>query len=229
MDSVSEERLSVIIPALNEEARISACIASAFRVGADEVIVADGGSADATCDLAASAGARVIHTGRGRGVQLNAGVQAAAGDILLFLHADAVLPHASKNKMIALLDCALAGYFRLNYDSAKWSTRLVAFAANIRADLFSLPYGDQALFIRRSRYEAVGGFRDFPFLEDLDFVLRARRAGSLHGLPFPVTVSARRLLKPFPLAPIAVSVRNVLIALLFLGGVSPDRLIKLYR
>lgn len=224
-----DHKLSVVIPALNEEAHIHVCIASALAAGADEVIVVDGGSADGTCEIASAAGARVITADRGRGMQLNAGAAAASGDILLFLHADAVLPSIAKQEIIDLLNAGDAGYFRLCFADRSWSVRLVAWAANLRASLFSLPYGDQALFIRRSRYEALGGFRSYPFLEDLDFVRRARRTGSLRGLPYSVTVSARRLLKPFPLAPIVVSLRNVAIALLFLGGVSPERLIKRYR
>lgn len=224
-----DSTLSVVIPALNEEACISAAIASALAAGADEVIVADGGSADSTRETARAAGACVIAAERGRGVQLRAGAAAASGDILLFLHADAVLPSVAKQEIIDLLNAGDAGYFRLCFTDRSWSVRLVAWAANLRASLFSLPYGDQALFIRRSRYEALGGFRSCPFLEDLDFVLRARRTGSLRGLPHPVTVSARRLRKPFPLAPIAVSLRNVAIALLFLAGVPPERLIKRYR
>jgi rSAM/selenodomain-associated transferase 2 len=226
---VPDDRLSVIIPALNEEARISACIASAFLVGADEVIVADGGSTDATCDLAMVSGARVIHSKRGRGVQLNAGVQAATGDILLFLHADSVLPRVSKKEMVALLDRVGAGYFRLCFDSSVWSVRLVALAANLRSSLLSLPYGDQGLFFRRELFERVGGFLPSPFLEDLDCVLKLKKQVTLQAMPSCITVSSRQLLKPFPLAPIVISLRNVAIALLFLGGVSPERLIKLYR
>lgn len=223
------EKLSVIIPALNEEACIATAISSAFAAGADEVIVVDGGSTDNTFSRAIASGASVIRSLRGRGVQLHAGTPAATGDVLLFMHADSVLPSVSKCEILEVLAGSDAGYFRLCYDDGSWSVRLVAWAANLRSSLLSLPYGDQALFLRRSLYESLGGFRGYPFLEDLDFVRRLRRTGTLCRMSSCVTVSARRLLKPFPLAPILVSARNVAIALLFMLGASPERLIKLYR
>lgn len=223
------ERLSVIIPALNEEVRIASAVASAFTADADEVIVVDGGSADNTSARAIASGARVIRSARGRGTQLHAGALAATGEVLFFMHADSLLPSVSKREILELLDESNAGYFRLRFDDSSWSVRLVAWAANLRSSLLSLPYGDQALFLRRSLYESLGGFRSYPFLEDLDFVRRLRRIGTLRRMSSCVTVSARRLRKPFPLAPILVSARNVAIALLFMFGASPERLIKLYR
>lgn len=229
MDTVAEERLSVIIPALNEAAGIAAAIASAWAAGADEVIVVDGGSTDATREIARTAQARVVSSERGRGMQLHTGAVAAQGDLLLFLHADAMLPATSKHAIQALLAEADAGFFRLCYDHQSWMLRMVAGAANLRSQLFSLPYGDQALFLRRSLYESLGGFQRYPFLEDIDLVRRIKKKHTMQCMRSCVTVSARRLLKPFPCAPLLLSFRNVIIALLFCLGVHPERLASFYR
>lgn len=221
--------LSIIIPALNEEARIGAAVSSAVATGADEVVVVDGGSSDSTVQIAMSSGARVIQSERGRGTQLHAGAEASSGDILLFLHADAVLPPVSKREILEHLNSCDAGYFRLRFGDPSLSTRLVAWAANLRSSMMAMPYGDQALFMRRSLYEAVGGFRGFPFLEDIDLVRRLRKNNAVCGMKSCVIVSARRLLKPFPCAPVIVSTRNVIIALLFLLGARPEQLIRFYR
>lgn len=229
MNAVAEERLSVIIPALDEASGISAAITSAWAIGADEVIVSDGGSTDATREVACAFRARVVSSERGRGVQLHNGALAAQGGILLFLHADAALPATSKKAIQALLAGADAGFFRLCYDHESWMLRMVAGMANLRSQLFSLPYGDQALFLRRSLYESMGGFQRYPFLEDIDLVRRIKRKHTMRCMPSCVTVSARRLLKPFPCAPLLLSFRNVIIALLFCLGVHPDRLVRFYR
>ncbi len=226
---MSGESVSVVIPALNEQERVVAAIVSAFVAGAHEVIVVDGGSTDATVARAAVAGARVIQSERGRGMQLHAGAVAAKGDVLLFLHADAVLPPVSNNEILAHLSRYHAGYFRLCFDDRSLSVMLVAWAANLRSLLLSLPYGDQALFLRRSLYREIGGFRNYPFLEDLDFVRRLRKKHMVRGLPNCVTISARRLRKAFPLAPIMVSLRNVCIAILFVLGVHPIHLMRFCR
>ncbi len=226
---MSGDSISAVIPVLNEQGRVGAAIASAFAAGAQEVIVVDGGSADATVARATASGARVIQSERGRGIQLHAGAMAAQGDILLFLHADALLPPVSENEILTHLCRYHAGYFRLCFDDRSLPVRLVAWAANLRSSLLSLPYGDQALFLRRSLYQEIGGFRNYPFLEDLDFVRRLRKKHTVRGLPNCVTISARRLRKAFPLAPIIVSLRNVCIALLFVLGVQPGHLIRFYR
>jgi rSAM/selenodomain-associated transferase 2 len=194
-----------------------------------EIIVVDGGSADRTKEIAEDSGALVIKSGQGRGVQMNAGAAIARGEILLFLHADVRMPEVKNSLASSLLNGCAGGFFRLKFDDDSISTRLVEAFANIRARLLSLPYGDQAIFIKRDIFERMGGFREYPFLEDIDFAIRIKKYGKLKYIPLKVVASARRLKKGFPFSPILVSFRNVFIALLFLFGLSPFRLIRLYK
>lgn len=184
-------RVSAVIPALEEEAEIGAAVAAARAAGADEVIVADGGSADATFSRAQEAGAdRVLTAARGRGLQLRAGAAAAAGDALWFLHADARAPAGAAAAIrAALADGSAWGAFRVRHAANGWAIRL----ADRRSRRTSLPYGDQGVFCARAAYDAAGGMPEQDLMEDLEFALRMRRA---HGPPARLTleleVSARR-------------------------------------
>ncbi len=222
--------ISVIIPTFNEEKHIKACIRSVKSLNPCEIIVVDGGSLDQTREIAQKEGAKVIEAPKGRGTQLNMGASLVKGDILLFIHADSILPDVPDLKDYILLNSKnyMGGFFRLKFDNSSWTIKAVEVFANLRAKLFCLPYGDQAIFVRRDMFNKIGGFKSYPFLEDLDFVLRARNFGKLKDLPMPVTVSSRRL-KGYPLSPIIKSLRNVIIALLFRAGVSPFKLARLYK
>lgn len=162
-------RIAVVIPARDEEARISAAIRSAQEAGV-EVIVVDGGSRDATAQRARACGARVLESAPGRARQLAAGAAAASdAEALVFLHADTTLPTG-------------------------WSARLrfVELGVKLRLALAKLPYGDQALFVRTSVLRALGGVPQAPIMEDLDLVRGMRAHGALALLPEAVTTSARR-------------------------------------
>ncbi len=221
-------KLSVIIPALNEEKHIKASIESAKWLNPFEIIVVDGGSTDKTKEFAQRYGATIIQSQSGRGVQMNVGASLAKGDVLLFLHADSVFEENISQDLLNLKDY-VAGFFRLRFNDSSISTRLVEIFANLRAKWFSLPYGDQALFIKKEVFNSIGGFKKYPFLEDIDLVLRLRKAGRLKCLSPKVIVSARRLKKGYPLSPILVSLRNVLIALLFIVGINPHSMARLYK
>lgn len=221
-------KLSIIIPALNEETNIGRCIDSVKKLNPAEILVVDGGSSDKTREIALSREAMVIQSKKGRGTQMNMGASIAKGDILLFLHADCVFEDPISQRLLDLKD-HMAGFFRLRFDDRSLSVRLVEIFANLRSRLLHLPYGDQALFIKKGTFQKIGGFKDYPFLEDLDLVLRLRRIGRLRYVPERVIVSSRRLKKGYPLSPIMVSLRNVLIALLFILGISPDSLLRLYK
>jgi len=247
---VENKSISVIIPSFNEERRIRACIESAQRINPLEVIVVDGGSTDRTCEIAQEAGAIVVRSSKGRGIQMNKGASFAKGKVLLFLHADTIMPETEISSlchpelgsgsqgmlkqvqhdiMESLTDKYIGGFFRLKFDDNSLSTRLVEIFANLRARLFSLPYGDQAIFIKRDVFKKIGGFKEYPFLEDIDLVIRARKSGRLKYIPLHVIASSRRLKKGYFMSPIFVSLKNVVITLLFMFGMSPLRLIRFYR
>ncbi|MHB9002387.1 MAG: glycosyltransferase, partial [Thermoanaerobaculia bacterium] len=156
-------RVAAIIPTLNEADSIAEVVAAAFSAGADEVIVSDGGSSDATRALAATAGARVLDSERVRGRQLNAGAKAATCDVLLFLHGDTLLPlGACRAAAESLKGGASFGGFRISFLESSWRLRLVAAMINARCALTRSPWGDQAQFISRDEFERRGGSRDWP-------------------------------------------------------------------
>lgn len=187
----------MVIPALDEAAGIERCVASA-RADEVEIWVVDGGSQDATRDLAQQAGARVLHASRsGRAAQLEAGWRAAKGDVLLFLHADTVLPEGYAGAIRdALRDPGVAGgAFAFRFDRRTPALRFVEFGARWRNRLFRFPYGDQALFVRRRVLDAEGGVPQVPLMEDLDLVRALKRHGRLALLSLPVVTGARRYLR----------------------------------
>ncbi len=162
--------LSVVIPALNAAASLPATLASV--AGADEVVVVDGGSDDATTDLAVNLGARVMSAPRGRGAQLAAGVAAARGEWLLLLHADTRLAPGWRQ---AAPGPDQAGYFRLALDSDDPRARRLERAVAWRSRALALPYGDQGLLIHRNLLAEVGGIRPLPLMEDVDLIRRLGR------------------------------------------------------
>lgn len=218
--------LSIVIPTLNEEAALSTSLPRALAE-ADEVLIADGGSTDGTAQTARSLGARWIPGTRGRGSQMNHGAAAARGDILLFLHADTLLaPGAGRRVREAVAGGAVGGAFCLRFDADGFVFRLGQAVVNFRSRRFRIPLGDQAQFATREAFERLGGFRDWPLLEDVDFFRRLKTLGRVVILPGPVVTSARRFLE---LGPARTVARNWLILSLFSLGVSPQRLARLYR
>lgn len=189
-------RVSVIVPARNEAGGISATLDRVVNNAGSEVLVVDGGSEDNTVDIARKAGARCLRSAPGRAAQMNAGAVEARGDILLFLHADTLLPPDYRDHVESALagEGVIAGAFRLAFDDPRLSLRLIASGANLRSRYRQLPYGDQALFLRRETFECLGGFRELPVMEDYDFVRRLRRRGRVALTPAHVKTSARRWL-----------------------------------
>lgn len=220
-------RFSVIIPALNEAERIVSAIGSVTRQRAEvEVIVADGGSDDLTVALAQREGARVVFSQPGRGVQCNAGSRAASGDILIFLHADTRLP----NGAFDLLNQHFAnpkvqiGTFRLQFDHRHWLLRF--YAAFTRCDSIFTRFGDQGIVVRKSFFESIGGFPEWPLLEDVHLLRQARRITKIHSFPARVVTSARRFLR---LGPVRCQLINGWLILQYLLGRSPSQLAAQYR
>jgi rSAM/selenodomain-associated transferase 2 len=186
-------RLSVVIPALDEAGTIADAVRSAAAGGA-EVIVVDGGSADGTRESAEAAGARVFHSSPGRARQLGVGAGRARGEAIVFLHADTLLPSGWRRGVAAALaDPRVAGgCFRLRFDPPSLALAFVAWGVRLRVALLGLPYGDQALFVRRQVLERIGGVPQVPIMEDLDLARALRREGRLARLPLAVTTSGRR-------------------------------------
>ena len=186
-------KLAVVIPALDEHGGIAPSVQSAQLPGV-EVLVVDGGSRDGTAELARGLGVRVLDAPKGRARQLSAGARAAAGNVLLFLHADSRLPAEWPSAVrAALADPEVAGgFFDLCFDERTFALRLVEWGARLRVALFSLPYGDQAIFVRREVLEETGGVPMVPLMEDLDLVQAIKTRGRLARVPLPVVTSARR-------------------------------------
>lgn len=187
-------RLSVVIPALDEETVLGRTLGALRQSTPGEVIVVDGGSRDGTAALARAAGAIVIDSPRGRGRQMNIGAAAAGGEILLFLHADTLLPASFPQAIEKALKRpgAAGGAFSLAIDGPEISLALVAHLSNLRSRLLHLPYGDQALFTTKKMFRAAGGFPEMPIMEDFVFVRRLSRLGKIVVLPEKAVTSARR-------------------------------------
>lgn len=189
-------KLSIIVPMLNEARVLPALLEQllpARRRGV-EVILVDGGSGDGSDTLAACAGFTVLRSGRGRARQMNAGAAAAGGDVLLFLHADTRLP----DDTVHLIESALAdgrhawGRFDVEFDVRNWTMDATAFLMNHRSRLTGIATGDQALFMTRAAFDAVGGFPDQPLMEDVEITARLRRTSRPACIRRPVRTSARR-------------------------------------
>jgi rSAM/selenodomain-associated transferase 2 len=219
--------ISVVIPALNEAANLPATLARtrAALPGA-EIIVADGGSTDATAAIAAEDGARIVTAPRGRGVQLAAGAAAARGDLFFFLHAD-TLPPSDAGTILAAWFArpeVRIGTFRLAFDSGGPFLRACAWCSRI--DSVFTRFGDQGIAIRREFYDALGGFPAWPLFEDVELLRRARRFTRVWSLPANVTTSARRFRARGPLRQQWLNAR---LLLRFLAGASPAALAAEYR
>jgi len=218
--------ISIIIPTLNERGNI-ALQASALANSGCEVIVVDGGSGDGTVETAEKAGFTVFSSPPGRARQLNLGARAAAGGILLFLHADTRLPSGFASTVIAALHdsgCSV-GAFRLAIDEPTPALRFIACCANLRSRLLHLPYGDQALFTTRDIFAKAGGFAELAIMEDFLFVKKAQKLGSVLITEDYVTTSARRWKRKGILR--TTMINQVMVAGYYLK-IPPEKLALLY-
>jgi len=222
--------ISIIIPTLDEEGSLPALLDAIGQQWVDhEVIIVDGGSRDRTLEVARNGGARTFVSGSGRGVGLAIGAEAARGDVLLFLHADSALAPGALtriNEALAIDANVIGGNFRLVFDGdTGFSRRLTRFCAWIRP--LGFYYGDSGIFVSRGVYQALGGFRPIPVMEDWDFVRRLERFGQTCCIADPPLVtSSRRFAGRNPLQIIYGLFR---IHALYWLGVSPDRLLEIYR
>jgi rSAM/selenodomain-associated transferase 2/rSAM/selenodomain-associated transferase 1 len=220
--------LSIIIPTLNEEANMEACLASTEGPSQVERIVVDGGSGDRTVEVARSYGARVITSPRGRGRQMNAGARIASGEFFLFLHADTRLPpgYAETVRAALSLPGIAAGAFEFRLDATSPSLRFIERVANWRSRRLELPYGDQAFFLRSSQFLAAGGFPETTIMEDYEFIMGLKKFGRIYTAPYPATTSARRWEK---LGVWQATLLNEAVVIGYYLGVSPFALLRLAR
>lgn len=218
-------QISVIIPTLNEEGNIEKTLLSANT--ADEIIVVDCGSRDNTVQIAKSFGAKVIFSEKGRGIQMDAGAGLASGDVILFLHADTILPSGWKDYVEKLFnnDNIIGGAFLLGIDSKKLFLKLINWIANLRAKFLGLIFGDQTIFVRRDAFYKIGGFRGLPIMEDIDFVRRLKKTGKVELIKEKVLTSERRWEKKGILT---TTIDNHFLLFMYYLGYSPERLYRLY-
>lgn len=218
-------KLSVVIPTLNAAATLPATLAALGPVG--EVVIADGGSADATIMLAGNAGARVIVAPKGRGQQLAAGIQAATEEWLLLLHADTRLTPDWRASAVSHMrdNPGKAGYFRFALDSADRRARRLEALVRWRCRVLALPYGDQGLLVHRETLSRAGGMRPLPLMEDVDLIRRLGRHRLVELTADAVTSAAKWQRDGW----YRRSSRNLLCLSLWFLGVPAARIVRIYR
>ena len=223
------KKISVIMPVLNEATGIAASLAALqpLRAAGHEVIVVDGGSKDGSVSLARSLADRVISSPKGRARQMNEGSQLASGEILLFLHGDTQLPLNADRLMEEGMRSSQKGWgrFDVRLSGEHWLLRVVECLMNWRSRLAGIATGDQAIFVRREWFDAVGGFPDIPLMEDIELSRQLKRLGPPLCLQPPVLTSSRRWEEHGILRTILLMWR---LRLAFFLGASPTRLVRRY-
>jgi hypothetical protein len=220
--------ISIIIPVLNEEENIAACLASCGNSPDTEKIVVDGGSRDRTTVIAQSMGVRVIDSPRGRGRQMNLGAREASGDVLLFLHADTRLPEGFAPCIRGILSRPgiSAGAFLFRLDARSPGLSLIQKIANWRSRVLQFPYGDQGIFLKKRLFEELDGYPEMPIMEDYELIRRLKKRGRIYTAPLSALTSARRWEE---LGVWRTTILNQIIVLAYYLGISPCTLARWYR
>ncbi len=219
----------MIIPILNEEQAIGSCLdrLTGHGEGSLEILVVDGGSSDQTLEQIKKRGVQPLLSPPGRGNQQQYGAERARGDVLLFLHCDTRLPVDFIEQIRTTLagKGVVAGAFQLSIDAPGIGYRIIEYGVRLRCRLFSLPYGDQALFMSRDRYLAAGGFPKQPIMEELPLLAELKKLGRVRLAPVAVVTSARRWQQHGILKTLLI---NQLMLLGRVVGVAPQRLASWY-
>ena len=227
----SDIAISVVIPVLNEAERINRCIENLYGDDSGvtfEVIVADGDPGGNTINRITLDKVMRIIAPRGRALQMNAAADIARGDILLFLHADTRLPENGLGLIQSAMDDErfVGGAFSLGIDSDRFAFRIIEFGASLRYRFMRIPFGDQAIFIRRDYFNSIGGYSRILIMEDAELMHRIKKLkGRICILRERVQTSPRKWEED---GIIYATLRNYLMQFLYLIGVSPDRLVRLY-
>ncbi|MBD2136496.1 TIGR04283 family arsenosugar biosynthesis glycosyltransferase [Anabaena sp. FACHB-1237] len=227
--------ISIIIPTLNEAENIATIVKvinHSNSTNTMEMIIVDGGSQDDTVKIAESLNIKlplkVINSAPGRAMQMNNGAIIAQGEILLFLHADTLLPNNFAEMILSCMQKSgiVAGAFTLKIDSNNWGLRLVEWGVKWRSLFLQLPYGDQAIFMKKDTFNQVGKFPELPIMEDFEIIKRLKKMGKIAIISDPVITSSRRWLKK---GIFHTTILNQIIIIAYVLGISPATIVKWYR
>ena len=225
---MAPHELSIVIPVLDDTEPLGRLLTAIHPDPQVDVVVVNGGAPDDRLDaICRRPDVQLLTSAPGRGRQMNVGAAAAAGRWIVFLHADTRLPSrwSDEIRRASADPDVVGGSFRFRLDSSAWQARLIERAVDRRVRWLDLAYGDQALFVRHDVFDAMGGYREWPLMEDVDFVRRLRRAGRLYHSTQPVLTSARRWERD---GWWRRSASNVMLQALFFAGVAPERLANWY-
>src|SRR5436190_2373274 len=225
---MASHELSIVIPVLNDTEPLRGLLATLRGDSRVDIVVVNGGAADDQLTaICRRPDVRLLTCGPGRGRQMNVGASAAAGRWIVFVHADTQLPleWPDEIRRASADPAVVGGSFRFRLDSTAWQARVIERAVERRVRWLDLAYGDQALFVRRDVFDMMGGYREWPLMEDVEFVRRLRRAGKLYHSAQPVLTSARRWERD---GWWQRSAKNVMLQALFFAGVAPERLANWY-
>jgi rSAM/selenodomain-associated transferase 2 len=232
--------IAVIIPVLNEARCLGQTLSHTIALRFDDMIVVDGGSTDDTCGIVRSCAdrmgthlspttgsMRLLTAPRGRARQMNSGAATSGSDVLLFLHADTLLPSNARQAVLTALSdgTCVGGRFNVRFDSPSLQARIIGGLMNLRSRWSGIATGDQAIFVRRDVFEKIGRFTDIPLMEDIEFTRRLKRAGKIAALSDEVVTAFRRWEQQGPLRTILLMWT---LRFLYWIGVSPHRLQHFY-
>ena len=223
---------SIIVPALHESDKINSLVEHLEGLERNrdaEMIVVDGNPNGDTIQAIGSDRVKKMVAPKGRARQMNAGASVAKGEILIFLHADTEFPSNALKTITAAMAQGryVGGAFELGIDSTKIELKILARWASLRCRLTRIPYGDQAIFIKREYFNALGGYKDIPLMEDVELMRRIKRRGDIICIvPEQVKTSPRRWEQE---GFVYVNVRNAFLFFSYILGVSPERLASLYK
>lgn len=223
--------ISIIIPVLDEAAIINRIIDSIYGIPYQyfEVIVADGSPYGETINAIKRVEVKKVISVKGRPQQMNEGAAHAGGDILLFLHADTLLPNGAMQNISSVMEKGdfVGGAFDLGILSDRPVFRVIETVASLRSRVTKIPYGDQAIFIRKDYFHQIGGFGDMPIMEEVDLMQKIKRRGDrIFIIPDKVRTSPRRWEKEGVLY---CTLRNWTLMTLYLLGFPAEKLVKFYK